>query len=314
MRNDFIIGFSCCLLGTYNYYIFSINNKLFKLNSIVYLIITCIGIFFLLKVLTKRYILKKRNISNVNALATTYIKSSDSKICSSNQLVWIEKLEENGKKYKKIFDRISILMKTDLKDNYELKNIYKINNERISTKFKTYQSTISKVCGVTGKNGPANTNYLFHGTSKICDNYAHNENLKFLKNNSEASNIYNFSELCSNKDCSLCNISKKGFSLNWAGKGPATDLRYGKGIYFSPEMKKALQYTEKNTFLIYSKVCLGRVYFDKDGEGYLDEYNDSKFDSIMGSPSIDSKLKCTEICVFKEEACCPKYILEISEL
>ena len=205
-------------------------------------------------------------------------------------------------------------MKTDLKDNYELKNIYKINNEKINKKFKAYQTSLSNVCSVTGKNGPSNTNYLFHGTSKICDNYAQNGNLNFLKNTSDSVNAYNFYELCSNKDCSLCSISKKGFSLNWAGKGPATDLRYGKGIYFSPEMKKALQYTEKNAFLIYSKVCLGRVYFDKDGEGYLDEYNDSKYDSIMGSPSIDSKLKSTEICVFKEEACRPKYILEITEL
>jgi hypothetical protein len=222
-------------------------------------------------------------------------------------LVWIEKLIEKDKKYKKINDRVSILMKTDLKDSYELKNIYKINNEQIRTNFKTYQSSLSKICGTNGKNGPANSNYLFHGTTKICGNHSN-------MNSNEYNNSNTFQDLCDNQDCSLCNISKKGFCLNWAGKGRATDLRYGKGIYFSPEMKKALQYTEKNTFLIYTKVCLGRVYFDKDGEKYLDEYNDRKYDSIMGSPSIDAKLKSTEICVFKEEACWPKYILEIAEI
>lgn len=49
-----------------------------------------------------------------------------------------------------------------------------------------------------------------------------------------------FSKICDLKTCSLCSISKNGFKLNFAGKGIANDLRYGKGIYFSNEIEKCL--------------------------------------------------------------------------
>ena len=58
--------------------------------------------------------------------------------------------------------------------------------------------------------------------------------------------------------CSCCNICVNGFDIEYSGKGISTDLRYGKAIYFSPSLEKAMQYASEGRSVIISKVVLGR--------------------------------------------------------
>ena len=70
----------------------------------------------------------------------------------------------------------------------------------------------------------------------------------------------------------MCNICKIGYKLKYAGKGLASDQRFGYGIiilklnligiYFTPDYKKSLEYfnseNNKKKTLLLNKVIMGR--------------------------------------------------------
>ena len=289
MRNDIVVGFSCCLIGSYNFWSFYIQNKLYMFNFSCYISTFLIGIIFLY-----RAWLYSKSANSINNPLSPFIQKTEStKKSIIEPIVLIEELTPDSKKYQKVSKYINTIIKGK-GSKYSLTTIFLIKNESVKSKFKSYQAQISETCGCEGLQGPANTNYNFHGTKKLCNNGV------CLGNNS--------------KDCPLCNILKNGFKIKFAGKGASTDLRYGSGIYFSPDLNKALDYVNAQTpLLLMCKVVLGKVYLAKDNDSHLDEFNEKKFQSIYGDPRVTLELKQPEICVFKDEACLPKYLLEFKE-
>ena len=286
MKNDIVVGFSCCLIGSYNFWSFYNQDRLYLFNFSFYFSTFLIGILFLYRA----WFYHCKSLQTMPRKQQIFQKKIDQ---SQSLTVFLEELHEDSKKYKKISNYIDNLMKIK-GNNYSLKKIYWIKNESIKSKFKTYQTHIAETYRCEGLQGPANTNYNFHGTRKMC------ENSPCLGNNS--------------KDCSLCNILKNGFKIEFSGKGASTNLRFGNGIYFSPNINKALNYVSgQSQMLLMCKVVQGKVYFAKDNDSHLDEFNENKYHSICGDPRVTLDLKQPEICVFKDEAAWPKYILEFKE-
>lgn len=291
MKNNFVLGLSCCFIGGYNFWSFYIQEKLYIFNFSCYFTTFLIGILFFYR----GWAYHSKIIQNLQQNQNSNEKKTE-KIEQSNQYtVKVIELQENSKQYAKVSKYISGLLICQGGVNYILKRIFKIKNDNIKKKFKDYQKKISEVCKCEGMQGPSNTNYNFHATNKIClDSPCKGENAK---------------------DCPLCNIIKEGFKRKFAGKGQSTNLRFGNGIYFSPDIKKALSYAQGQNpiSLLMSKVVLGKVYFAKDSESHLDEYNEKIYHSIYGDPRIAHDLKQPEICIFKDEGCWPKYLLEFEE-
>ena len=219
--------------------------------------------------------MENKEITHLDSMATT---------------IQVELLSENSNKYMKI---CSLLKKTE--SEYKVKKVYVIRNEKTKSKFKIYQQELSQKFKCEGLQGTANTNYNFHGTRKTC-------NLDPCDGDEW-------------KNCPLCSIIKNGFQIKFSGKGPSTELRFGKGIYFSPDLGKALNYTEsqQKAILLMSKVVMGKVYYAKDSESHLEEFNENLYQSIYGDPRVTYGLKQSEFCVFKEEACWPKFMIEFEK-
>lgn len=288
MRNDLIVGIACCFIGSYNFYSFYHQNKLYAFNFSFYASTFMIGIIFLLKAKITYHTIQSQIQSKV--IPPSPMENKETVSSESIAAVQVELLNENSNKHIKIS---SLLKKTE--SEYKLKKVYLIRNEKTKSKFKNYQQDLSQKFKCEGLQGTANTNYNFHGTRKAC-------NL----------------DPCDGaewRNCPLCSIIKNGFQLKFSGKGPSTDLRFGNGIYFSPDLKKALNYTEsqQKAVLLMTKVAMGKVYYAKDSESHLEEFNENLYQSICGDPRVTYGLKQPEICVFKEEACWPKFMIEFEK-
>jgi len=289
MRNDLILGISCCFIGSYNFWSFYQQDKLYIFNFSFYISTFLIGVMFLFKArFTYQNIQSQIQASSIPQ--RIYEKNIPS---PTDSPIFVQEVPANSKKYLKIKSHLITLMKGQ-GNNYSIQKINSIKNEKIKTKFKNYQSEMTKSFKCEGLQGPANTNYNFHGTKKSCP-----------------------SDPCTGsewKDCALCSIIKNGFQIKFSGKGASTDLRFGNGIYFSPDIEKALNYANTNgkILLLICKVVMGKVYYAKDSDSHLEEFNENVYHSIYGDPRVTLHLKQSEICVFKEEACWPKYLVEFN--
>lgn len=285
MRNEFAVGFSCCMIGSYNFWSFYWQNKLFMFNSSFYFLTFLFGLIFLYKG-WKQGSPTMKNVDNHSKVINTIKKDSEAKLLS-----FVEEIKQDHPKYSKVSNQINKILKSQ-NSKYVLTKIYLIHNEEIKNKFKDYQAKISQSFKCQGMEGPANTNYNFHGTKKICSqNFC----------NGEYSSI-----------CPLCSIIRHGFKKKFAGKGSSTDLRFGSGIYFSPDLNKSVDYadSESKIFILMAKVVMGKVYYAKDSDSFLDEFTEIKYNSIYGDPRVTHDLKKPEICVFNDESSWPKYMLE----
>lgn len=294
MKNELVIGFSCCMIGTYNFWSFYHQNKLYMFNFSFYFTIFIMGLIFLYKAQAK--ISQNRENASLKSQNNNSIASSQKQNIKPqiNDLEMIQELSSESHKFLKISKNINKLIDEPKKihKKLSLSRIFSIKNDEIKNNFKNNQLTLSNICKCEGLEGPANTNYVFHGTKKLCPQAICKGNNSF--------------------NCPLCGIIKNGFQTKFAGKGASTNLRFGNGIYFSPDLKKAIDYTdgENKIWILMTKVSLGRVYFAKDSDSYLEEFNENKFHSIYGDPKVTHDLKQSEICVFKDESCWPKYLLE----
>lgn len=299
MKNELVVGFSCCMIGTYNFWSFYQQNKLYLFNFSFYFTILIIGLIFLYKAQAK-VLQNKQDATlkgqNNNPIAFSQKQNRESLI---SDIDIIQELSPDSQKYLKVSKHVNKLIDEQKKlhqKKLSLSKIFGIKNDEIKKKFKNHQLNISNICKCEGLEGPANTNYVFHGTKKICSQ-------PICKGNNSFS-------------CPLCGIIKNGFQTKFAGKGASTNLRFGNGIYFSPDLKKAIDYTDGDNkiLILMTKVVLGRVYFAKDSDSFLDEFNENKFHSIYADPRVTHDLKQSEICVFKDESCWPKYLLEFNSI
>lgn len=286
MKNQLFLGVSCCFIGTYNFWSFYKQDKLYTYNLSFYISVVLIGIVFLYKACSN---LPEQSQKALIRQGNTLNKNTQTSL--TNDSIQLEEISSFSGKFQKIANHLLPQMQSE----YSISRIFLIQNNRIKLRFKQYQNSLSETFKCEGLQGPANTNFNFHGTKKAC-----------------ASQLCSISQWA---NCPLCGILKNGFQIKFSGKGPSTDLRFGKGIYFSPDIKKALSYSncEGKIWILMTKVVMGRVYFAKDSESHLEEFNENKYHCIFGDPRVSFDLQKPEICVMKEEACWPKYLLELEK-
>ena len=285
MRNEAVIGVSCCFLGFYNLLSFYQKNRLYLYNSMIYLAILVFGLmafirlFFVRKIKSKQILAQNQHIQEPlkslvpilrqttgvaleclddlplqllfpvapsSIFSTKYLQANST--CLSNKL----KTEPSNYSQKLLEELRNADLKSlceflkggNLNKTLRINKVFKVKNSFLTAKFNDYQDKLSVLVPVMGNAGVANTNYLFHCTKKTCSNE---------------------DTTCEDLDCSFCQILTKGFLLSCAGKGASTDLRYGKGFYFSPDLNKSMQYAQSESLsVIITKVVMGRVYTPKD--------------------------------------------------
>ncbi|CAM9891375.1 unnamed protein product, partial [Hapterophycus canaliculatus] len=117
---------------------------------------------------------------------------------------------------------------------------------------------------------------------------------------------------CREDTCNICSICQHGFKIGTESR------RYGKGVYFSSESKKANAYafgTEKVRSgdgkalrcIIVADVAVGRAYTTR-GTGFdHSAYPPPGYDAVIGE--VGEGLTSDELVVYSEEAALPSYLV-----
>ena len=162
----------------------------------------------------------------------------------------------------------------------DIATIFRIFNPKQQNVFKQYTSSLSN---------PATERY-FHGTLIKCDA----KGQKFA---------------CSDLQCGVCGISKRGFELSRIGSNIPRFMRFGKGFYLAPNSSKCHDYTQG--IVDYRVMLLCKV---APGNKYIVQYDQPKlyapppgYDSVYGAKG--RSLNYDEIVLYKSESILPKYAI-----
>lgn len=121
-------------------------------------------------------------------------------------------------------------------------------------------------------------------------------------------NIATSQDLCNDKNCGICGISRNGFDLQCVRKNIKFQ-RFGRGFYLAPNSSKCHDYTRKYCScraMLLCHVCPGNKYYLKENNVTL-RSPPNGFDSVYGETG--RKLNYEEIVLYNPDAILPRYII-----
>ena len=160
-----------------------------------------------------------------------------------------------------------------------IKFIFIIRNTKLKQKWMRYQQSL--------KDQTVEEHY--HGTNLTCD-------------------IATSQDLCNDKSCGICGISRNGFDLHCVRKNIKFQ-RFGHGFYLAPNSSKCHDYTRRNCScraMLLCHVCPGNKYYLKENSVKLRSPPDG-FDSVYGETG--GILNYEEIVLYNPDAILPLYII-----
>ena len=165
----------------------------------------------------------------------------------------------------------------------KIKFVFIIRNTKLEQKWKRYQQSL-KVQTVEEH---------YHGTNLTCD-------------------IATSQDLCNNKNCGICGISRNGFDHRCIRKN-INFQRFGHGFYLAPNSSKCHDYTRTRSYcsrraMLLCDVCPGKKCCLKKDD-YTLKCPPNGFDSVYGETGPGCKLNYGEIVLYNPDAILPRYII-----
>ncbi|CAG8755248.1 13056_t:CDS:2, partial [Dentiscutata erythropus] len=217
-----------------------------------------------------------------------------------------QRLRKSNKDYIKIANRFKDNWKHSRKLVPKISNIWEIHcNWALKSKYRKYRKMIENKRCLKG-------NYYLKDDRRKYHMASGNEQLRSW---SCFIGLKDDGKVCKNKLCSVCGIIRNGYKLKFVSTGRGTS-RFGKGIYFSRTSSKCDDYNGSPKYfkrIGYKVMIVNSVVI---GKGYKIAADDTTltsppygFDSILGEPSKNRKLKYDELAIYREEAIRPQYLI-----
>ena len=157
--------------------------------------------------------------------------------------------------------------------------IFVINNRQLQQRWSAHQQKLSV----------QTVEEHYHGTVLLCD-------------------ITTSNNMCNNKDCGICGISRTGFERRCIGKN-INFQRFGHGFYVAPNSSKCHDYTQGAhgyRAMLLCDVCPGRKYVKTQNDENL-QGPPPGYDSVHGQAG--HALNYDEVVIYNPDCVLPRYVI-----